>query len=137
MSAMQPPEARQLQKEPDARGASMGDAALEGVRGFGTLQVVRDRQGRRVAMEGTWRPADPDANVAPLVTAAGADRTMRYEGPVDDPRASGRPDTAVDVRITSHADYPFTEAPDGEHAPGGTRHVFNFQPDDTEQLPVD
>lgn len=136
MSAMETPQRHELRQTPEAREAAMGEAKLDGVAGRGTLQVRRGRRGEYVASQGTWRPTVSDADVERLVTAAGSERTLRYEGPVEDPNAPERPNGSVEVRVTSHADYEYSEAPDGESAPGGTRHVFNFRPTDASALPT-
>lgn len=120
----------ELGEEAIAKGARMGEARLGGERGYGTLQIVRGRDGSVIEAKGTWRSAKDDARddgvLARLCDAADSGDTVQYQGPIVDPD-SDRDRVKVDVAFTSTARYVYdATVNDGEEAP--ERRIFNFRP---------
>lgn len=120
-----------LTQDHQSQGASLRPARLAGIDGHGTLQVLRDGAGAEVSVEGTWRPADPDAPVGPLLRAADQGETVRFEGSLDDTTVRDAEPVEVDVRVSSHGIYTFEQEADvGDVDAGETRRIFNFAPVD-------
>lgn len=117
--------------EATALGAEMGDSSLNGIPGLGTLQVVRDRNGRQLHLEGTWRPHDGDTDVSELDRSVDAGSPIRFEGRLHDPAAPDRNRCEVDVRITSRSVYTYDAR---EEDDGRTLPLFNFEPIDAGDL---
>lgn len=115
-----------------ALGAEMGESRLGGVPGLGTLQVVRDRDGQQMHLQGTWRPLDVDTDVSEVERNFDAGTPLRFDGRLDDPAAPGQDRCEVDVRITSRGDYTYDAR---EEDDGRTLPLFNFEPVDTRDLP--
>lgn len=111
--------------EATATGAEMGEARLAGIGGLGTLQVVRDGNGRRIHLEGTWRPYDEGTDVSSLDANVDARSPVRYEGKLHDPSDPQRDTCSVDVVITSRGDYSYDARDEDD---GRTLAVFNFRP---------
>lgn len=118
-----------LGHDQQSQGASLREARLGGIAGRGTLQVLRNGSGARVSVEGTWRPADEDAPLGPLLHAAADGETVRFEGTIDDTTRPDPEPVDVEVQIRSHGVYRFeTRSELGDVAAGEHRHVFNFEP---------
>ena len=107
------------------QGAKVGQARLEGVAGIGTLQVMRDREGHVLHVEGTWRPEDDGVDATAIDSALAAGRALRYEGRLDDPSHPDRERCDVEVVLTSRSEYRWDAR---EEDDGQTLPLFNFRP---------
>lgn len=118
---------------PDTRrqGARSGDARLAGVPGVGTMQVIRDREGAMLRVEGTWRAQDEGTDAGPIEAVLAAGEPLRYEGRMDDPKHPDRERCAIEVDVTSHSVYTWDARPedDGRRLP-----LYNVRPREGESL---
>ena len=117
----------------DARSEpAAGASFLAGIRGNGTMQVLRDRHDGVAEVAGTWRPLDPDTDLADLQRSVEGDEPVRFEGRLQDSARPDRDEVVARVVIRSYGDYVFDAAPE-EGEPGTTLRVFNLRPvDETE-----
>lgn len=121
-----------------SQGASLRPARLGGVAGQGTLQVLRDGAGAKVSIEGTWRPDVDEAQIGRLLSAADEGAPVRFEGPIDDTTRSEPDPIEVEVKITSHGAYDYDADPsEGDVGTGERRHIFNFEPVETDVVAAD
>lgn len=118
---------KDLGEEAVSQGAETGTSYLDGIKGRGTLQVVRGRNREVMELLGTWRPIDEDTDVSPLEKAAEEEKRVRFQGTLADPEAPDRNEVTTDVRISSHESYAF-DAHLPEDEDGSTLRVFNFHP---------
>ena len=119
--------AGQLAEEAVTQGAEMGHSYLDGIKGRGTLQVVRGRNLEVMEITGTWRPLDEDTDVSSLIQAAQEGAPLLYRGMIDDPDAPERDEVSTEVKISSHNSYRFgASLPNDKQGP--LLHVFNFKP---------
>ena len=114
--------------------AKMGDATLGGVRGVGTLQIVRGPRADKILdIVGTWRLTDEDAgsDVSEIHKAHEEGRMVHYKGRLDDPEYPNIKEVNTEVRITSIGTY-HTTPQEGEDE-GEERTLYNY--DVTGSLP--
>lgn len=120
-----------LDEEAVTQGAEVGDSLLDGIRGSGTIQVVRGRHRDVVEVLGSWRPHDESADTSSLERAAENDEPVRFEGRLDDPADPDRTRVVGSFVITSYGDYRYDATlPEGEEGP--VLRLFNLRPADDE-----
>ena len=113
------------QYKKEASSAEMGEAYLGGVRGRGTLHVVRDQNGAVFEVAGTWRLADdaPDEDVSSIHDAHEQGTPILYKGQLSD---TGKPDKETietEVEISSIQTYTFGA---DEDSAGTERTLYNY-----------
>lgn len=109
---------------------STGDAALGGLPGQGTLQVVRGQAGEVVEVLGTWRLADAEEgrDTGHLARALETGEPVPYRGRLDDPGHPDRTEIAVEVKITAVRTYEFDQQQyAGENAAEKTLYSFTVE----------
>lgn len=114
-----------------AQGAEVGEARLAGVNGIGTLQVVRDREGEALRIEGTWRPFDESTDAAAIEASISDGSPLRYEGKLDDPSHPEQDHCDVEVVITSRSEYTWDARDESD---GRTLPLYNFRPREGEAV---
>ena len=114
--------------------AKLGDATLGGVRGVGTLQIVRGTRNDKILdIVGTWRLEDENAggDVSEIHKAHEEGRAVRYTGRLDDPDYPDIKEVDTEVRITSIQTYHYTPREGQEE--GEAHTLYNY--DVTGSLP--
>ena len=108
--------------------AKMEPSTLGGVKGIGTLQVVRgQRRGDVLEILGTWRLEDDSSeqDVSALQRAQESGETVTYKGKLDDPDEPERDEIEVEVKILSVETYTYDGEEEDETGP--ERTLYNYR----------
>ncbi|CAN5739981.1 hypothetical protein BH24DEI2_BH24DEI2_13440 [soil metagenome] len=114
--------------------AETGPAELGGVKGRGTLQVVRGAQGEVTEVSGTWHLAAGQAggDLRALEDAHEQGSPVVYEGRLDDHSDPERTEINIQVLISSIGHYTLDAPRDGktpeDRAAEPELRFFNFHP---------
>lgn len=107
--------------EPRLSTPELTPATLGGLDGHGVMMIVRDREGRLVDADGSWRPSDPELTLDALRERLPTGQRASYAGREVAGREGGEGEQVErDVVVTSHGEYRLDD--------GGWLRVVNFQP---------
>ena len=97
-----------------ASSAEMGEAYLGGIKGLGTLHVVRDQVGDVYEVAGTWRLPDdaPEQDLSALKKAHESGEPISYKGQLSDSEKPDKEHIELEVTVSSIQSYTFDATDD-------------------------
>lgn len=117
---------------PGSNGAAPGGARLAGQTGVGSLRVWRGQHGQVLGFAGSWRRELSSSNGAAdleALRAAHADnRTVRFQGSLEDPGKDEVTPVDAEVRISSIGTYRYLLNPGDPGSKSVDVTLINFLP---------